>query len=83
MKIFLIGLGVLGLIAFVISAYVRLAPTDPERWHTMPAAVTNRDSEGGAMRVVGAGQDGLARPGRIGRGGDDHLCHPVACIWLS
>ena len=65
MKLFLIGLGVLGLIAVAISAYVRLAPTDPERWHTMPAAVTNRDTDGGAMRVVGAGQDGLARLDRI------------------
>ena len=65
MKIFLFGLGVIGLIAFAISAYVRLAPTDPERWHTMPAAVTNRDTYGGAMRVVGAGQDGLARLDRI------------------
>jgi len=57
----------LGAIAVVVAAglYVRLAPTDPERWHTMPAAVTNRDSEGGAMRVVGAGQDGLARLDRI------------------
>lgn len=65
MKIFLIGLGVLGLIAFAISAYVRLTPSDPDRWHSMPAAVTNRDTSGGAMRVVGAGQDGLARLNKI------------------
>ena len=43
------------------SAYVRLAPTDPDRWHRMPGGITNRDLEGGAMRIVGAGKDGLAR----------------------
>ena len=57
----------LGAIAVAVAAglYVRLAPSDPERWHTMPAAVTNRDTDGGAMRVVGAGQDGLTRLDRI------------------
>ena len=44
-----------------VSAYVRLAPTEPERWHRMPGAITNRNLEGGAMRIVGAGADGLAR----------------------
>lgn len=65
MKFFLISLGILAVIGVVISAYVRLAPSDPERWHSMPAAVTNRDTDGGAMRVVGAGQDGLTRLDRI------------------
>jgi hypothetical protein len=51
---------VLGL-AIAASLYVRLAPTDPARWHRMPAAVTNRDLSGGAMRVLGAGEGGLAR----------------------
>ncbi len=57
----------LGAIAVAVAAglYVRLAPSDPERWHTMPAAVTNRDTDGGAMRVVGAGQDGLTRLDQI------------------
>ena len=48
-----------GLVVF--SAYARLAPSDPARWHAMPGAVTNRDLTGGAMRVVGAGADGLNR----------------------
>ena len=47
------------LVAF--SAYVRLAPSDPGKWHAVPGAVTNRDFPGGAMRVVGAGDNGLAR----------------------
>jgi len=43
------------------GAYVRLAPSDPATWHRMPAAITDRDQAGGAMRVVGAGDGGLAR----------------------
>ena len=65
MKLFLIGLGLFAIIGVAISAYVRLAPTDPERWHSLPAAMTNRDTDGGAMRVVGAGQDGLTRLDQI------------------
>lgn len=65
MKLFLIGLAILAVIGVAVSAYVRLAPTDPSHWHAMPAAVTNRDTDGGAMRVIGAGQDGLARLDRI------------------
>ncbi|RBI75159.1 DUF1499 domain-containing protein [Roseovarius sp. TE539] len=44
-----------------VAAYVRLAPTDPETWHRMPGGITNRDLEGGAMRIVGAGENGLSR----------------------
>ena len=43
------------------SLYVRLAPSDPAEWHRMPGGVTNRDLTGGALRVVGAGENGLAR----------------------
>jgi hypothetical protein len=57
-------LGAIG-IAVALAVYVRLAPTDPSRWHEMPGAVTNRDLTGGAMRVVGAGEDGLARMDEI------------------
>jgi len=57
-------LGVVG-ITLVLGVYVRLAPTDPDRWHEMPGAVTNRDLSGGAMRVVGAGENGLARMDEI------------------
>ena len=57
-------LGVIG-IAVGLGVYVRLAPTDAGRWHEMPGAVTNRDLTGGAMRVVGAGDGGLARMDEI------------------
>lgn len=54
------GIGVvLGLAG--LSLLVRLAPSDPARWHMMPGAITNRDLDGGAMRLVGAGENGLAR----------------------
>jgi hypothetical protein len=33
-------------------AFVRLAPSDPARWHQMPESVSDRDLEGGAMRRV-------------------------------
>jgi len=33
-------------------AFIRLAPSDPARWHQMPESVTDRDLDGGAMRRV-------------------------------
>jgi len=33
-------------------AFIRLAPSDPARWHQMPESITDRDLEGGAMRRV-------------------------------
>lgn len=55
------GLAALALLLLAFGAWVRLAPTDPDRWHRMPDGVTNRDVEGGAMRVVGAGGDAPLR----------------------
>lgn len=55
-----------GVVAF--GAWVRLAPSDPARWNRMPETVADKDFEAGAMRVVEAGPDGLARLDRIARG---------------
>jgi hypothetical protein len=33
-----------------LLAFIRLAPSDPMRWHQMPGTITDRDFEGGAMR---------------------------------
>ena len=33
-------------------AFIRLAPSDPLRWHQMPDTITDRDLDGGAMRRV-------------------------------
>ncbi|MEO0753050.1 MAG: DUF1499 domain-containing protein [Pseudomonadota bacterium] len=48
-----------GLIA--LGLYVRLAPSDPARWHVMDAEMDSGDTAGGAKRVVEAGQGDLAR----------------------
>jgi len=61
MKWGLTAFGVVLVLLAAISVYVRLAPTDAARWHQMPEGVTNRDYDGGAMRVVGAGENGLER----------------------
>ncbi len=39
-------------LAVALLAFIRLAPSDPLRWHQMPGTITNRDLEGGAMRRV-------------------------------
>lgn len=59
------ALAVVAVLAAALSVWVRLAPSDPDRWHAMPGAITNRDLTGGAMRVTGAGEDGLARLDQI------------------
>lgn len=45
----------LGLVLVAIvagMAYVRLAPSDPARWHAMPESLAPGDLAGGAVRVV-------------------------------
>ncbi|MEQ9258273.1 MAG: DUF1499 domain-containing protein [Roseovarius sp.] len=56
-------IGFLVLVAVVgLMGYVRLAPSDPARWHAMPEDVTEQDLAGGAIRVVeGAGRATLER----------------------
>lgn len=44
-----------------LLAYVRLAPTDAARWHQPISSETDMDMEGGAIRVVPADEDTLAR----------------------
>lgn len=58
MRIFLIVL-LAGLIG--VALYVRLAPSDPAKWHAMPDEMEDRDMEGAAMRVITAGPGDLAR----------------------
>jgi len=61
MKWVLILISAIAALAIGLAIWVRAAPSDPGVWHVMPGAVTNRDMAGGAMRVVGAGEDGLIR----------------------
>lgn len=44
-----------------LLAYIRLAPTDVARWHQPITAEADMDMEGGAVRIVPAGDDTLAR----------------------
>ncbi|WP_137700090.1 DUF1499 domain-containing protein [Marimonas lutisalis] len=57
------------LLAAIVAfgAWVRLAPSDPARWHRMPENVADKTFEGGAMRVVQAGPGALARLDKIAR----------------
>ncbi len=59
-------LGVVGLVV-ALGAYIRLAPSDPADWHTDPQARTNQDLQGGVLRVVETGPEGLARLDAIAR----------------
>ncbi len=44
-----------------VGLYVRLAPSDPGRWHAMPEEMENMDMNHGAKRVIAAGEGDLAR----------------------
>ncbi|MEQ8899341.1 MAG: DUF1499 domain-containing protein [Roseovarius sp.] len=61
MRIAVIVVVVVVVLAVGLAAYVRLAPSDPQRWHRMPDDVAERDFSSGAMRVVPGGAGDLAR----------------------
>ncbi|MCX8953202.1 DUF1499 domain-containing protein [Ruegeria sp. NA] len=50
-------------VAFVVGAgaYVRLAPSDPARWHVALVSTESQNLPGGVLRVVETGPDGLQR----------------------
>jgi uncharacterized protein (DUF1499 family) len=52
----------------VLGAYIRLAPSDPAKWHVAPVGEADNDMKGGVLRVVKTGPDGLARLDDIARG---------------
>ncbi|GGH19509.1 Protein of unknown function [Cribrihabitans marinus] len=53
--------------AVVALGYVRLAPSDPQRWHVPPQVQADADLPGGAKRRVETGPDGLERLDMIAR----------------
>ena len=58
-------------IAFCVIAplaWVRLAPSDPAAWHRMPDDVQAADLANGAIRIIKAGAEDLARLDAIVRG---------------
>lgn len=48
------------LAALAFAAYVRFAPSDPEKWHRAPEIAHNSDTENSARRMVMSGKNGLA-----------------------
>lgn len=57
----MMGLWVLLALAVVVMGYIRLAPSDPVRWHVPLEFTADRDLKTGVMRVVETGPDGLER----------------------
>ncbi|MFP4328605.1 MAG: DUF1499 domain-containing protein [Paracoccaceae bacterium] len=62
----------LGLLVILVGlgglAWIRLAPSDPLRWHVAPAVTDDADLPDGAKRrVTGAGPEALARLDAIAR----------------
>lgn len=56
----IISLGAVGLVVALL-VYVRLAPSDPARWHQQIEAVSDQDLPGGAVRIVAGGAVVFAR----------------------
>ena len=52
----------LGLVLLIVAiGYIRLAPSDPVRWHNPPQVSENKDFKAGVKRLITSGPDGLAR----------------------
>ncbi len=49
------------ILVVAMLAWVRLAPSNPARWHQPPQIGSDKDFRSGAARLVEAGPDGLAR----------------------
>ncbi|WP_170399509.1 DUF1499 domain-containing protein [Ruegeria arenilitoris] len=58
---------IVGLVVLV-GAYIRLAPSDPGIWHVAPVGEADLDMQGGVLRVIETGPDGLALLDAIARG---------------
>ncbi len=63
MKIMFIWL--LFALVVLLGAYIRLAPSDPTRWHVPPVGDVNQDMKGGVFRIVETGPDGLAHLNQV------------------
>jgi uncharacterized protein (DUF1499 family) len=52
----------LGLVLLIFAmGFIRLAPSDPARWHVPPQVSENKDFSAGVKRLISPGPDGLAR----------------------
>lgn len=49
------------------AGYIRLASSDPEQWHVAPIGQESRDYQGGTLRVIETGSQGLEHLDAIAR----------------
>ncbi|MBO9396172.1 DUF1499 domain-containing protein [Shimia sp. R9_2] len=49
----------------LLAVYVRVAPSDPTKWHVAAQFDQNSDGENSARRIVDTGPDGLTRLNEI------------------
>lgn len=61
MKVFLILAALAALALGAVAVWVRLAPSDPGRWHVDPLTVTTRGARNSYLLRDGEGADGPAR----------------------
>lgn len=61
MKIAMYVTVLIAVLVIAVLGYVRLAPSDPDRWHVPVQATTSRDDTGGAIRVLSTDEVALAR----------------------
>ncbi len=54
-------------VVVLLGTYIRLAPSDPARWHVVPIGEVEQELKGGVIRVVETGPDGLARLAAVAR----------------
>lgn len=55
---------ILGVVVICVAAgmaYIRLAPSDPARWHVVPEVTGDADLEGGVTRLISGDEATLAR----------------------
>ncbi|MEL7092644.1 MAG: DUF1499 domain-containing protein [Pseudomonadota bacterium] len=61
MKIVAYSIGFIAVLVLGFALFVRVAPTDPARWHQSVQATSDTDLVGGAIRVRDADPEALAK----------------------
>ncbi len=58
-------MGILVVVVVLAQLFIRLAPTDPLRWHVAPEVTEDRNLPGGVKRVIAAWSDDYVRLDKI------------------
>lgn len=61
MRIVVYTIVIIGILVAGLMVYIRIAPSDPARWHQPVAAETSADMAGGAIRVLSTDEVALAK----------------------